>query len=392
MARFQGLMRLFCFVQVISWALYAHAYTILSDHSLRSIPEPGDDFNIKTGALLAPILIPRVSGSDGSTKVLNHFVDFFRKSLPKWEITFQNSTSKTPATGNQDIPFINMIATRDPPWARVGGVSRLTLAAHYDSKLTPTGFIGAIDSAAPCAMLMHVARAVDAGLTKKWEAMQAMGVEVDGFGDEDEYRGVQILFLDGEESFLQWTATDSIYGARSLAAHWEATLHPALSTYRTPLDAISLFVLLDLLGHKDPAVPSYFPTTHWAYRHLAKLEERLRSLSLFKSSPNHKSKRASSEPRAEPTFLPDKNHAGVWFGGFIGDDHQPFQERGVEVLHIIPNPFPMDVWHRMEDDGEHLDLDTVADWTKLMVAFVAEWMELDGCIGDDRKRTLRSEL
>jgi len=28
------------------------------------------------------------------------------------------------------------------------------LAAHYDSKLTPEGFLGATDSAVPCAMLL----------------------------------------------------------------------------------------------------------------------------------------------------------------------------------------------------------------------------------------------
>ena len=66
-----------------------------------------------------------------------------------------------------------------------------------------------------------------------------------------------------------------------------------------------------------------------------------------------------------------------WFGGRVGDDHVPFIERGVEVLHIIPNPFPR-VWHNMDDDGEHLDMDTVEDWTKLVTAFAAGWMELEG--------------
>jgi glutaminyl-peptide cyclotransferase len=32
----------------------------------------------------------------------------------------------------------------------------------------------------------------------------------------------------------------------------------------------------------------------------------------------------------------------------------------------------------MEDDGEHLDIDTVEDWAKLVTAFAAEWMELEG--------------
>ena len=51
--------------------------------------------------------------------------------------------------------------------------------------------------------------------------------------------------------------------------------------------------------------------------------------------------------------------------------------RGVEILHMIPSPFPS-VWHRMEDDGEHLDLPTVEDWGKIFTAFVGEWMDLEG--------------
>ena len=92
-----------------------------------------------------------------------------------------------------------------------GDVARLTLAAHYDSLRLPEGFVGAIDSAAPCALLMHVARAVDDALTRKWDDLAASGMA--GLGLEDE-RGLQILFLDGEEAWVSWTETDSLYGAR----------------------------------------------------------------------------------------------------------------------------------------------------------------------------------
>lgn len=51
--------------------------------------------------------------------------------------------------------------------------------------------------------------------------------------------------------------------------------------------------------------------------------------------------------------------------------------RGIEVLHIIPSPFPT-VWHTMNDDGAHLDGDTVQDWAKMVTAFVGEWMDLEG--------------
>ena len=360
------------------WFAVAGSSATLSDEFLRALPSPGDDFDVKSGRLLAPILIPRVSGTEGSTKVLNHLVDFFRIELPKWNLSLQNSTWKTPATGDRDVPFVNMIATRDPPWTKDGEVSRLTMVAHYDSKYTPAGFIGATDSAAPCAMLMHAARSLDAALTNKWEALIAEGIESDGiFGDND--KGLQIIFMDGEESFISWTDTDSLYGARALAAEWESTPHPALSTFHNPLSSISLFVLLDLLGAKNPKVPSYFKTTHWAYKRMSALETRLRDLSLFKSS--------------GPAFLPDYNKdINRWMGGMVLDDHVPFLSRGVEVLHIIPTPFPR-VWHEMDDDGDHLDLDTVDDWAKLTTAFMAEWMELDGFLEiKDKRGRVRSEL
>ena len=186
------------------------AYTPLSDDTLRNLPTPGADFDIYSGALLSPLLIPRVPGTPGSDKARQHLVDFFAINLPKWTISYQNSTSKTPATGDKDVPFVNLIMTRDPPWTTPGEVGRLNLVAHYDSKLTPEGFIGATDSAAPCAMILHAARSVDEALTRKWAAMEEAGA-AEGL---DEEKGLQIIFLDGEEAFVSWTNTDSLYGAR----------------------------------------------------------------------------------------------------------------------------------------------------------------------------------
>lgn len=360
------------------------AYTVLSDEALKSIPRPGADFNIKTGKLLAPILQPRVPGSSGSKAVLNHFADFFQHELPQWHVAYQNSTSKTPVTGNKDVPFINLIATRDPPWSNPGEVGYLTLVAHYDSKLTPEGFIGATDSAAPCAMLMHAARYLDDAMTKKWAAMDEIGIKQEDYDlGLEEHKGLQIILLDGEEAFESWTEKDSTYGAKALAADMEATYHPALSTYHNAISSIQLFLLLDLLGEgsPDPLVPSYYKTTHWAYKNMARLEVRFREQLLFASSPNHPSKRDLNKmkgKRQEPTWLHDEDKSNDrWMGGLIGDDHEPFIARGVNVLHVIPYPFPL-AWHKPDDDGDHLDMDTTEDWAVLVTAFVAEWMDLEG--------------
>jgi glutaminyl-peptide cyclotransferase len=152
---------------------------------------------------------------------------------------------------------------------------------------------------------------------------------------------------------------------RSLAETWESTTHAAMSTYRTRLSSISLFVLLDLLGAAKPKVPSYFKTTHWTYQGLASLEQRLLGLEVLQSS---------GHPFLPEAFKDPHNFHAAWG---VQDDHLPFMARGVEVLHLIPSPFPR-VWHKIEDDGEHLDSGTVEDWAKMVTAFIGEWMELEG--------------
>jgi glutaminyl-peptide cyclotransferase len=122
---------------------------------------------------------------------------------------------------------------------------------------------------------------------------------------------------------------------------------------------------------------------------MAALETRLRAIKTFKSSPNHptkqpksvgaKGKGAPARQSREPVWLNEANknpNLGSFMGGMVQDDHIPFMARGVEVLHLIPSPFP-DVWHTAQDDGAHLDIPTCEDWATLVTAFTAEWMDLD---------------
>lgn len=192
-----------------------HAYKPLSDSFLKAIPAPGDLFDHEHGDLLAPILIPRVPGTPGQTTTQQHFVSYFQRELPKWDISWQNSTATTPTSGGKDLPFQNLIFKREPPWVKPGQSNLLTLVAHYDSKITPKGFIGATDSAAPCAMLMWVAKVVDQHVQRMYDEMQAL--EEGGTVEMD--MGIQILLLDGEEAFQTWSDTDSLYGARYVRSH-----------------------------------------------------------------------------------------------------------------------------------------------------------------------------
>jgi glutaminyl-peptide cyclotransferase len=186
------------------------AYKPLSDSFLKAIPSPGQDIDPRDGSLLAPILVPRVPGTPGQTIAQQHFVNYFQTQLPKWNLEWQNSTSRTPISGSAELPFANMIFKREPPWVKPGQANMLTLVAHYDSKYQPEGFIGAIDSAAPCAMMMFVAKVIDGYVQRMYDEMQ----ELEEGGTVEMDMGVQIIFLDGEEAFDKWTDTDSLYGSR----------------------------------------------------------------------------------------------------------------------------------------------------------------------------------
>mmetsp|Transcript_2016 Transcript_2016/g.6123 ORF Transcript_2016/g.6123 Transcript_2016/m.6123 type:complete len:96 (-) Transcript_2016:178-465(-) len=59
----------------------------------------------------------------------------------------------------------------------------------------------------------------------------------------------------------------------------------------------------------------------------------------------------------------------------ISDDHLPFLERGVPVLHLIADPFPS-VWHSRYDDLSALDPPTVEDLALILRGFVAELFAL----------------
>lgn len=291
-----------------------------------------------SAGFLEPILKIRTPGSEGSQGVREHFKRFFDK-IGGWQVEFDSFLQDTPT--QKAVNFTNVIVTRDPP----GVEKRLTLVAHYDSKIEPQGFLGAIDSAFPCALMIYVAQQLKDALASKFQTESKLGL--------------QLVFLDGEEAFEEWSATDSIYGARNLAARWES---------ESKLGLIDMFVLLDLLGAKNPSISSFYENTDWAHKKLKELEKNLRKLKLTK----YKRSQDSWFPRPGRFFL----------GGQLGDDHEPFLQRGVPVLHVIPLPFP-ETWHELTDDGEHLDENAIHDWGMLMTAFVAEYLELSGHLGID---------
>lgn len=118
----------------------------------------------------------------------------------KWHIETDPFKAATPNMGV--LAFENIIVTLNPNAERF-----LVLACHFDSKYFPNQeFLGASDSAVPCTMLIDLATVMAPYL----EQIRS-----------NNNLSLQLLFLDGEEAFKEWSDTDSIYGAKHLAARWE---------------------------------------------------------------------------------------------------------------------------------------------------------------------------
>ncbi|KAJ2365257.1 hypothetical protein IW150_006261, partial [Coemansia sp. RSA 2607] len=272
--------------------------------------------DIDKGELLAPILVPRQIGSPGYKATQKLIVDTL--SDLGYVITWDNFTASTPV-GN--VPMANIVATRNP-----GAAKRLVLAAHYESKIMEGGdFVGATDSAVPVALMLDVAR----GLAAKIDQQPSSDLSL------------QMIFFDGEEAYHEWSHTDSIYGSRHLASFWESNPDPAtvsaLSTtaqHIPELERVDLMVLLDLIGAPDNSFIALELPTADLFMELGELEKRLLSAGHISRS-----------------YMNTKVPPGV---SRVDDDHRPFVEREVPVMHLISVPFPK-VWHTLDDNASALD-------------------------------------
>lgn len=292
---------------------------------------------------LRPILIERLPGTPGSLVVQQHITSTLSSLSAGWDIDFDSFQSPTP---RGQVTFTNIVATLDSMSPR-----RLLLACHYDSKFLPSDpqapnkvFLGASDSAVPCAMILELATLLDAQL--KTFKQQKLPVTL------------QLVFFDGEESFEEWTDSDSLYGSRHLAERMATSAHPRGTTHTTVLQAVDLFVLLDLLGGPNPLIVNHFDNTARWFDRLITAEKRLHRLGLLASHPS------------EQTYF----RKDVYLGP-VQDDHVPFLHRGVPVLHIITTPFPQ-FWHTLDDTEDNMHRPTVENLTKILAIFLTEYLGL----------------
>jgi glutaminyl-peptide cyclotransferase len=155
----------------------------------------------------------------------------------------------------------------------------IVIASHYETNypLKDIGFVGANDGACTTALLI--------ALGEYFRAHPPEGYSV------------WLVFDDGEEAIQEWSASDSLYGTRHLAAKWSGD---------GTLKKVKALLVADMIGDKDLGILEESQSTPW-------LRAALRQAAV------------------------DTHHSANVFktSGAEEDDHLPFLSRGVPSLDII---------------------------------------------------------
>jgi len=226
---------------------------------------------------------PRYNGSQGYFAAQQ----FIQKQFAHDQLEADHFTPNTPIG---PVPMTNYIV-RFP--GKKDGV--IVLASHYETNypLRNIGFVGANDGGSTVGTLIELAN-------------HFRGKTLDGYS-------VWIVFFDGEEAFQQWSASDSDYGSRHLAAKWQSD---------GTLKKLKAFILLDMIGDKDLDVIRDMNSTPWLLDTV---------------------KQAADKFGYQKYFYVGENA--------IEDDQLPFKARGVPVDDIIDfNYGPHNASH---PDGYH---------------------------------------
>ncbi|KAI9582789.1 glutaminyl-peptide cyclotransferase-like [Glossina fuscipes] len=307
----------------------------LSDDEFNTFNSLSDISHLKEAA--KQILIPRVVGTNGHKQVRQYIVRSLRDL--GWSVELHKFHDTVPILGQ--LQFQNIIASLNPEADRY-----LILSCHYDSKyMGDLQFVGATDSAVPCAMLLNLAK--------------VLKVHLAAFRNTS--LSLMMIFFDGEEAFEEWLPEDSLYGSRRLARKWETEGF---------LDKIDILMLLDLLGSPDPTFYNFFSNTESWYSHLLSLEERL-----IKAGFSAYANSGISQLQPQRYF-----QAQTLRTAYLEDDHTPFLKRGVPILHIIPLPFPP-FWHTIEDNESVIDFVTTENLARIVRLFTMQYL-----LGDIKKK------
>ncbi|XP_033275159.1 glutaminyl-peptide cyclotransferase isoform X4 [Orcinus orca] len=245
-----------------------HQPALLNVSSLQQVAE-GTSISEMWQNDLRPLLIERYPGSPGSYAARQHIMQRIQRLQADWVLEVDTFLSQTPYGYRS---FSNIISTLNPTAKR-----HLVLSCHYDSKYFPHWdnrvFVGATDSAVPCAMILELARAVDKQLhslkmlnLKKARIVYNLSYNIadlhKNISDSKPDLSLQLIFFDGEEAFLHWSPQDSLYGSRHLASKMASTAHPPGARDTNQLHGMVSPGLIDLTGFNwssKPNISQLFP-------------------------------------------------------------------------------------------------------------------------------------
>ena len=222
---------------------------------------------------------PRVSGTPANLKTRQYIISTLAAIGVK--AVEQPFEGRTPLGS---VKMANIVATL--PGTRP---ERIIIGSHFDTKLfREFRFVGASDGGSSTAALLELARTLKA---------------------KPRPFTIELLFLDGEEAVLEWTATDSTYGSRYYVEHARKT---------NTLSSIKAFILLDMIGDKNLTIRRESNSTPWLTDAVWAAARRLGHTRAFLSE-------------ATP----------------IEDDHLPFLHAGVAAVDIIDLDYA--AWHTADD-------------------------------------------
>ena len=234
---------------------------------------------------------PRPPASPGMKKAQDYIVRHLKEQ--GWQVTEDAFTARTPAG---PMAMKNIIAFRPGSSGRA-----VAFSGHYDTKIFPFRFVGANDGGASAGFLLEMARALKDVRLKN---------------------SVYLIFFDGEEAVREWTAEDSLYGSRHLAARW--------SRDRT-LSTLEALINVDMIGDRDLNI----------------VREQYSADSLMRLIWSVARQLGLARHFSGPALA-------------IEDDHVPFLRLGVRAANLIDFDYGPDNawWHTPEDTVDKLSADS----------------------------------
>jgi glutaminyl-peptide cyclotransferase len=217
---------------------------------------------------------------------------FLRDHLQHDQLEEDTFTASTPIG---PVPMRNFIVRF--PGKKDGAI---VLATHYETNypLRTINFVGANDGASTTGLLLTIA--------DQLRAEVARNKQLDGYS-------VWLVFFDGEEAFQTWSASDSTYGSRHLAAKWGRD---------GTLGKIKAFMLADMIGDKDLNIQRETRSTGW-------LVDLVRQ--------------AAHKYGYERYFFQTEEA--------VDDDHLAFVQRGVPSIDVIDLDYgPNNAYHHTAQD------------------------------------------